>query len=84
MPIEGKIIQHKGIERISYYNNGRVDKDYEPYLNESRVKIYNVSTDSKINTFPKISYNQFYNMLDNNTYNQETLKQDIRNRLSKF
>ncbi len=75
-------IKHRGIGKINWYNSkDRAKKAFEVYANEKKVKIYNVSLISKIPTFPKISYDQFFKMLDNNTYNQEELKNDILKKL---
>lgn len=78
---QGKI-NHRGIGKINYYNTkGRADRDYGVFAEEQKIKIYNVSLDSRINTFPKISYNKFFSMLDNNTYDQIRLRQQIKTKL---
>ena len=75
-------IKHKGIGKINYYNaKDRAKRDFGVYSKEKKVKIYNVSLKSKIPTFPKISYDDFFKMLNNNTYNQEELKHDIIKKL---
>lgn len=43
-----------------------------------RIKIYNVSLDSVINTFPKISYEQFYSQIKNNHIDQNEAREDIK------
>jgi len=75
-------IQHRGTGRTNYYDSsGRADKDFLPYKNEKKIKIYNVSMNSRINTFKKISYDQFFKMLDKKTYNQEELRKFIKEKL---
>ena len=54
---DGKI-RHRGIGKVNYYlSKGRVNRDFVPYKDEKKVKIYNVSMISKIPTFHNISYN---------------------------
>ena len=75
-------INHRGIGKINYYNTkGKADKDFGVYSFEKQCKIYNVSLDSKIEIFPKISYDKFFSMLDNETYNQDILRQKIKRKL---
>jgi len=60
-------------------------KVFEVYKYEKRVKIYNVSLLSKINTFEKIGYDNFFNMLnDSPTYNQSELREFIKSKLKPF
>ena len=78
---QGKI-KHRGIGKVNYYKaKGRADRDFGVYSEEKKIKIYNVSIDSKINTFPKISYDKFFSMLDNNVHDQMRLRQLIRKQL---
>lgn len=75
-------INHRGIGKINYYNTkGRVDRDFGVYSSEKQCKIFNVSLESKINTFPKISYSEFFNKLDKKTYNQTILRERIKQKL---
>ena len=75
-------IEHKGRGKINYYGtSGRADRDFKPFANERKVKIYNVSLQSQINTFPKISYDQFFKMLDDKIFNQEELRKHIKEKL---
>ena len=74
---QGKI-NHRGIGNVNYFDTiGRADKDFGVYQNESKVHIYNVSLESKITIFPKLSYAGFFDKLDNQQYNQKVLKQFI-------
>lgn len=69
-------IEHRGVGKVNYYNSkGRGDQDFSVYKEEKQVKIYNVSLNSKINVFEKISYEEFFNKLDNETFNQPELRQ---------
>lgn len=78
-------IKHRGIGKVSYYNSkGRANQDLAPYKGEKKVKIYNVSKQSKIEVFPKISYDEFFKKLDNQTYNQNFLRQEIEKKLEKL
>ena len=75
-------IKHRGIGKVNYFHTtGRADKDFGVYQNESKVHIYNVSLNSDIKTFPKLSYAGFFEKLDNQQYNQNELRQYIRNKL---
>jgi hypothetical protein len=62
------------------FNQSRDDlwKDYSSELNQ--IKIYNVSLNSKISTFPKISYDDFISMINNNPLNidQDTVRHQIK------
>ena len=75
-------IKHRGIGKVNYFDTiGRADKDFGVYQNESKVHIYNVSLESKITTFPKLSYAGFFEKLDNKQYNQEELRHSIKEKL---
>ena len=58
---------------------------FQPFEQELKngIKIYNVSLQSKIDTFPKISYKEFYNKLQYNKIkvNHEEIRNKIRKRL---
>ena len=76
-------IEHRGVGKCSYYDvKDRGDKDYEVYKNEQRVHIFNVSLQSKINIFPKISYEEFFSKLDTNLYKQNELREYVKQRLA--
>lgn len=75
-------INHRGIAKINYYNTkGRADNDFAPFAEEKKIKIYNVSPDSRINTFKKINYDEFFKKLDGNTFDQISLRQYIKTKL---
>ncbi len=74
----------RGFYRTDNYN--KIDELnnywYAPLAKEWRngVRIWNVSPQSAINVFPKISYQSFYTRLKNNRYdwNQEKIREDIK------
>lgn len=80
-------IEHRGTGKCDYYNGkskkGKkfIDRDFEPYLQETKCHIYNVSLKSKITTFPKLNYSGFFYKLDDKIYNQEELRENIRRKL---
>lgn len=54
----------EGRYNTNVYNmNKNVNKKFEPFLIEKDIKFYNVSPESKITVFPKISYNEFYDKI---------------------
>lgn len=75
-------INHRGIGKTNYFDTiDRADKDFGVYANEKKVKIYNVSIMSKINTFIKCGYGFFFENLDKQEYNQEELRKEIKRKL---
>lgn len=75
-------VEHRGIGKINYYNSkDRDEKDYGVYRNETKIKIYNVSPKSNIHVFPKINYDEFFNKLDTNQYDQNELRSWIKEKL---
>lgn len=81
---QGKI-EHRGIGKDNYYKSkGRADRDFGVYLNETKVRVFNVSLNSTINTFPKISYDEFFKRLDNKKHNQPQLRDWIKEKVNKF
>ena len=74
--------EHRGVGKISYYDaRDRGEKDFGCFKNETKIKIYNVSPLSKINVFPKISYEQFFKQLNTETFNQDELRLFIMTKL---
>lgn len=61
-----------GKYKTSVYDNPNVDENYIPFLKED-VKIYNVSPESKITVFPKITYEEFEEII---TKNPNKINQD--------
>ena len=64
-------------KNVKIYNNDYWNK-YKDELN--RIKIYNVSPESTIDTFPKINYDEFISIIKNQPSNvdQTTIRQEIR------
>jgi hypothetical protein len=73
--------KHKGSGYVGYYENHNPDKEFQPFIKKD-VKIYNVSLDSNIDCFDKISYEQFIKQLSNKIENQEALRNYIKNKLT--
>jgi hypothetical protein len=77
-----KELIHGGSGKIYYYNRKSAEEtDYGVYKQEKNVKIFNVSLNSKLNIFPKISYEEFFKQLNNETYDQNLLRQEILSKL---
>jgi len=83
-------INHRGINKVNWYNatqieNGKriskVEHEYKVYKNESKVKIYNVSMESKIPTFEKIDYYEFFWKLDDQVYDQDILRNQVKEKI---
>lgn len=75
-------INHRGIGKTNYYeHSGDPDRDFGVYANEKKVKIYNISVMSKINTFTKCGWDWFFENLDKQEYDQEELRKEIRRKL---
>lgn len=70
-------IKHRGIGQDQYYNRGFENRDFDKFKN-TKTKIYNVSPNSKINSFSKINYAKFFKKLNDNKYNQKELVKEIR------
>ncbi len=86
-PDSTKVYDHRGIGHCSYYDTTcRIKTDFEPYLIENKVKIYNVigEPESKTPTFEKISYDTFYNKLNKGDLDQEWLRKSIRQKLEEY
>lgn len=75
-------VDHRGIGKTSWYDSkDRASKDFGVYSREKKIKIYNVSLQSKIELFEKIDYDTFFAKLDANTYDQTALRDWIKNEL---
>lgn len=78
---QGKI-EHRGIGKVNYYYaKNRAKDNFAPYEQEKRVKIYNVSMESRIPTFPKISYEEFFSKLKKQNPNQAAIREYIKEKL---
>lgn len=90
--LKGKVVNHREHFRgVGKYKNGKYktstyniknhinNKWFAPFHAErKKLKIYNVSPESVINTFPKISYEDFYKKVENNHIDQTEARREIR------
>ena len=77
-------ISHRGIGKTKYYDiNGHAQRDFEQFKN-SKIKIWNVSPDSRINIFEKINYQTFFKKLDKVLVNQNEIRKEIKQRLEQY
>lgn len=78
----GKFTEGKraGKYKTGTYNNKMEELNqryFEPFTKED-ANIYNVSQESKITVFPKLTYEQFYSQCKNNHINQNEARPEIR------
>jgi len=76
-------IQHSGVGKTNYYTDKKAERDFAPFKQEKKIKIYNVSLNSKIIAFEKISYDEFFKKLDNKNYCHSYLTAYTKIQLSK-
>ena len=74
-------IKHRGIGYVGYYENHNPDRLFEKFIKKDIV-IYNVSLESNINCFEKITYEQMFTLLSNEKVNQEELREYIKEKLN--
>jgi len=74
---------HKGTGKYKfYYDAKKVEEWYKPFKEQTKIKIYNVCDNPLMATpFPKISYSALFSMLDNNQYDQNQLREYVKNEL---
>jgi len=75
-----KELTHRGQGYVGFYENHDPHKYFQVYK-EPEVKIYNVSPNSNINSFAKINYEEMFELLNKESYNQEKLRKIIKNKL---
>jgi hypothetical protein len=76
-------VEHGGVGKINYYDiKNRSEIDFGVFRQETKVKIYNVSPNSRINCFEKINYEQMFKLMLTQEHNQETLREEIKSKLS--
>ena len=82
---QGTGFKHRGMGNTHYYDDNHEERDYGVFKNDPKIKIYNVSLDSKIpdHIFPKVSYNEFFGLLDAKKYPQDVLRASVRNEIYK-
>ena len=76
-----KHTKHRGIGYNDYYEGNDLNKIFKPYTKEAKLNIYNVSVDSKINIFKKITPETFLKSIEGNS-NQTELRAYIRSKLT--
>lgn len=71
--------KHRGYGLTGFYDSHLPDEYFMPFA-KSGINVYNVSLQSNINTFPKISYDTFFEQLSQNKihHNQDELRQHIK------
>lgn len=74
-------INHRGIGLTGYYDKHNPDKIFQLFTQKKDIKIYNVSLESNITIFPKITYNQMLTQLTNKNIDQNILRQEIIKKL---
>jgi len=72
----GQEIKHRGSGYVNFYE-GHNPVEYFKFFEKSLSKIYNVSLNSNITSFEKISYAQMFNLLNNEKIKQEELREEI-------
>ena len=78
---QGKL-EHRGVGRIKFYHASNKTNDlFKVYQNETKCKIFNVSPKSNLTVFPKIGYDEMFIRINPETYNQDELRNQIREKL---
>lgn len=75
-------INHRGIGLLGYYENHNADNEFEKLIKKDTLKIYNVSPESNIDCFEKISYTTFFDLISDVVYNQDELRSEIINKIN--
>jgi hypothetical protein len=73
-------IKHRGVGWVSYYENHSPETYFKCFI-DSELKIYNVSLNSNINCFERISFEHMFTLLNNEKYNQDEIRESIKNKL---
>lgn len=73
-------LTHRGIGFSRFYEGHNPDRYFKKMLQE-KLKVYNVSLDSNINTFEKISYTTFFQKLNTVVYDQNELRTYVKDKL---
>ena len=73
--------KHRGYGLTGFYDSHNPNEYFSHFLNKNLI-IYNVFPKSNINTFPKITYDQFFEQLNRNKvyHNQDELRQEIKDK----
>jgi hypothetical protein len=74
-------VKHRGINKTSLYKSHNPHHRFKYFSDEKELKIYNVSLQSNIEDFEKISYEKMYESLSKEEVNQEELRIMIKSKL---
>ena len=89
-------IEHRGIAKLNWFTRTAEDKtnpgvrlpgaelEYRVYKDETKVKIFNVGLQSNITTFPKISYDEFFERINRTPLNQDEIRAELRLKLKEL
>jgi len=73
----GQEIKHRGSGYVNFYE-GHDPSNYFKFFEKTSSKIFNVSLQSNINDFEKISYEQMFTLLSTSAINQDDLRAHIK------
>lgn len=73
---------HRGIGYLDHYKTHNINDYLQPYLEEKDLQIFNVSDISEITIFKKITPETFMERIRGNNYNQDELREMIRQKLT--
>ena len=76
----GKELKHRGSGYMGFYENHN-PSNYFRYFEKSKSQIFNVSINSNIEDFKKITYSEFYTLLSNQIFNQDELRNYIKDKI---
>jgi len=71
-------IKHKGIGITKRYEDNNPNIKFDPFLKEHKLKIYNIGLDSNIACFEKVNYEEMFELIDKEKYNQEEIRKEIK------
>ena len=74
-------IKHRGIGKTDVYTAEPLDHYFKEFLVEKDLTIYNVSPNSNIKSFQKITYPKMFELLTEETYDQNDLRIQIQEKL---
>ena len=76
---------HRGVGKTGFYHKtDKVNIMFDVFKNEEKCKIYNVSPQSNINAFEKIDYTTMFSKMDNVVYDQNELREHIKQRIGEI
>jgi len=76
-------INHRGIGYLGYYENHNPERDFGKITKRDTLKIYNVSPESNIECFEKITYEKMFSLLSADQVNQSELRKEIINKINR-